>query len=214
MAAKPWDSILTLPIFPLPDLTFFPYTLQPLHIFEARYRAMVTDALARDRRLAIVKLRPGYEATYAGRPAVHPVAGAGEIINWERLASGRYNMLVKGECRIRIKQELATDTLYRVVIAERLDDMASATDVSPLLARIREACAHLLRTLERPANLLDSVLADGQPPGALADRIASAVLPDPDLRQELLETRDVERRLERLAGALDALLNRLGGGRQ
>jgi len=45
-----------LPIFPLPDLTFFPHTLLPLHIFEARYRAMITDCLARDRRLAVVGL--------------------------------------------------------------------------------------------------------------------------------------------------------------
>ena len=30
---------LTLPIFPLPDVTFFPHTMLPLHVFEARYRA-------------------------------------------------------------------------------------------------------------------------------------------------------------------------------
>ncbi len=59
---------LTLPIFPLPDVTFFPNTLLPLHVFEARYRAMVMDVLARDRRLAVVKLVPGFEATYAGKP--------------------------------------------------------------------------------------------------------------------------------------------------
>src|SRR5437870_8159330 len=85
-----------VPIFPLPDLTFFPHTLLPLHVFEARYRAMVTDSLARDRRLAVVKLKPGFEASYAGKPAVHAVAGAGEIVSWERLATGRYNILVKG----------------------------------------------------------------------------------------------------------------------
>ncbi len=45
-------STLILPIFPLPDVTFFPHTLLPLHVFEARYRAMVMDTLARDRRLA------------------------------------------------------------------------------------------------------------------------------------------------------------------
>lgn len=202
---------MVLPIFPLPDLTFFPHTLQALHIFEARYRAMIMDALARDKRLAIVKLRPGYEATYAGKPAVHPVAGAGEIVNWERLATGRYNILVKGECRIRIEHELPTDTLYRVVIAERLEEILPTTDVSPWLARVREACTRLLRALDHPATLFDSILAEGQPPGVLADRIASAVLPDPVLRQELLETLDVARRLERLSTALDALVNRLGG---
>jgi Lon protease-like protein len=203
------ESRIILPIFPLPNLTFFPHTLQPLHIFETRYRAMITDALARDRRLAIVKLRPGYEATYAEKPAVHAVAGAGEIVNWERLATGRYNILVKGECRIRIEREISTDTLYRVVIATRLEEIPSATDVSPWLARIREACARLLRALDRPADLLDQALAEGQPPGVLADRIAAAVLPDPDLRQELLETLDIASRLERLADALDAVVNRL-----
>lgn len=200
---------LILPIFPLPDFTFFPHTLQALHIFEARYRAMVMDALARDRRLAIVQLQPGYEATYAAKPAVHPVAGAGEIVNWERLATGRYNILVKGEWRIRIQRELPTDTLYRVAIAERLDETPPTTDVSPWLTRVREACTRLLQALDRPPNLLDSILAEGQPPGVLADRITSAVLPDPALRQELLETLDVARRLERLSIALDALVNRL-----
>jgi len=204
---------LILPIFPLPDLTFFPHTLQPLHVFEARYRAMVMDALARNRRLALVKLRPGYEATYAGKPAVHQVAGAGEIVNWERLATGRYNILVKGECRIRIGGELPTDTCYRVVIAQRLEEIPPTTDVSRRLARVREACARLLRALDRPADLLDSVLADDQPPGVLVDRVAAAVLPDPELRQELLETLDVARRLEQLSIALETLVNRLGNGR-
>ena len=66
----------TCPIFPLPDLAFFPHTLLPLHIFEPRYRAMVTDSLARDRRLAIVGLKPGYESSYEGRPAGERGGGA------------------------------------------------------------------------------------------------------------------------------------------
>ena len=72
-------SALAVPIFPLPDVTLFPRTLLPLHIFEARYRAMVTDALARDRKICMVRLRPGYEATYAGKPDVYPVGGLGEF---------------------------------------------------------------------------------------------------------------------------------------
>jgi hypothetical protein len=207
-------STLILPIFPLPDVTFFPHTLLPLHVFEARYRALVMDALARDRRLAVVKLRPGYEAEYAGKPAVHPVAGAGEIVSWERLATGRYNILLKGECRVRIERERPTDTLYRVVAVERLDDVPPAGDVVALLGRIRGACGRLLRALDRPADLLDTALADGQPPGAIADRITAAVLPDVTLRQELLEMLDVTKRLDRLSGALDDLVNELLGGRE
>ncbi len=204
---------LILPIFPLPDVTFFPHTLLPLHVFEARYRAMVMDALARDRRLAVVKLQPGYESTYAGKPAVRAVAGAGEIVSWERLATGRYNILLKGDCRVRVVGEKPSDTLYRLVAAHRLEDIPPAGDVTPVLGRIRGACGRLLRALERPADLLDTALAEGQPPGVIADRIASAVIPDAGLRQALLETLDVAARLDRLAAALEDLVNELLRGR-
>ena len=207
-------STLILPIFPLPDVTFFPHTLLPLHVFEARYRAMVMDTLARDRRLAVVKLRPGYEAAYASKPAVHAVAGVGEIVSWERLATGRYNILLKGDCRVRIESERPSDTLYRIVTAQRLDDVPPVGDVIPMLDRIRGACGRLLKALDRPADLLGTALADGQPPGAIADRIAAAVLPDAALRQELLETLAVTKRLDRLSGALDDLVNELLGGRE
>jgi len=205
---------LTLPIFPLPDVTFFPHTMLPLHVFEARYRAMITDALARDRKIAVVRLKPGFEASYAGKPPVFLVAGAGEIVSWERLATGRYNILVKGGWRVRIGRELPTDTLYRIVTAQPLDDVEPTGDVSPALARIRDLCGRLLQALDRPSDLLDAALAADQKHGVIADRIAAAVVPDPDLRQELLETREVARRLERLGGALQDLVKQLREGRE
>ncbi len=212
-------SSMVVPIFPLPDVTFFPHTLMPLHIFEARYRAMVMDALERDRCLAIVRLRPGYEATYAGKPAVYAVAGVGEIVSFERLATGRYNILVRGDARVRIESEVPSDTLYRIARARRLDDVedpaaAPPRDVEDALTRIRAACAILLTALDRPGDLLDTALAEGQPAGAIADRVAAAVLPEADLRQELLETLDVPARVTRVAGALETLVKELKGGRE
>jgi uncharacterized protein len=207
--AAPAAAALVLPIFPLPDVTLFPQTFLPLHVFEARYRAMVADALARDRRLAVARLEPGYERTYDGRPPVRPVAGAGEIVNWERLSSGRYNILLKGLCRVAIERELPADTLYRVVRARRLDDEPPPGSVEPLVARIRAACGRLLDALERPRTLLDGVLAADQLPAMIADRAAAAFLPDAALRQELLETVAVERRLARVSAALEALVDEL-----
>jgi Lon protease-like protein len=200
---------LVLPIFPLPDVTFFPHTFLPLHVFETRYRAMVTDALARDRRIVVVRLRPGYEARYEGKPEVFAVAGAGEIANCERLASGRFNILVRGQWRVRIEAEIPSDTLYRVVRARRLDDVPAAGDVSEVIGRIRSTCKRLLEALDRPVDVLDGALAAEQAPGAIADRVAAAFLPDPSLRQSLLETLDVGDRLHRVAVALEDLANEL-----
>lgn len=201
------------PIFPLPDVTLFPRTLLPLHIFEARYRAMVGDALARDRRVCMVQLEPGYEAAYAGKPAVRAVGGLGEIVSCERLASGRYDLVLRGVARVRILQERPTDTLYRVVVAQPIADVEPAADVAPLVERLRAACRTLLETLGRPTDFLDAALAEGQPPGAIADRIAAGVLPGAAVRQELLETAEIDLRLNRLVLALDALVDELRRGR-
>jgi Lon protease-like protein len=207
------SDLVILPIFPLPDVTFFPHTFLPLHIFESRYRAMVTDALARDRRIAVVRLRPGYETRYEGKPETFSVAGAGEIVNCERLASGRFNMLVKGLWRVRIEGEVPSDTLYRVARARRLDDAPAAGDVSEVVTRIRSTCKRVLEALDRPVDVLDGALAAGQAAGAIADRVAAAFLPDPELRQSLLETLDVGDRLRRVSSALDDLANELTGER-
>ena len=58
----------TIPLFPLPNVVLFPNVFLPLHIFEDRYRDMVTDALVEDRIIGMVLLRPGWEDNYEGRP--------------------------------------------------------------------------------------------------------------------------------------------------
>jgi Lon protease-like protein len=157
----------------------------------------------------VVGLKPGYEATYDAKPEVYAVAGAGEIVRWERLATGRFNILLRGDCRVRSETELPTDTLYRVVRARVLEDaipqgeggrLASQTD------RVKEAGLRLLQSQGQASPEIVRAFRSATVPGVVADRIASAVIPDPLLRQELLETLDVGRRLDRLAAALDDLL--------
>jgi len=202
-----------LPIFPLPELTFFPHTLLPLHVFEARYRTMVMDCLARDKRMAVVGLKPGYEAAYEGKPAVYPVAGVGRIVQCERLATGRFNILLKGEGRVRIDRELPSDTLYRMVAGSLLGETGAERDgVGALAARVTGRCLGILRAVNRPTAEMEKALA-GAAPGAVCDRIASAIIPEAAARQALLEEVDVERRLSKLAEGLDDLYTQLSGDR-
>lgn len=203
---------ISLPIFPLPDLTFFPHTMLPLHIFEARYRAMVTDCLSRDKRLAVVGLKPGYEASYEGKPPVYAVCGVGRIVQWERLASGRFNLLLRGEGRVRIDRELPTDTLYRMVAATPLGETAvDPAAAAALIGRVKARCRQILSALGRSNEDLLTMMEGLEQPDELCDQVASALVPAASTRQALLEELDVARRLDRLAGALDALLSQLTG---
>ena len=96
----------------------------------------------------MVRLRPGYEESYAGKPPVYAVGGLGEIVSCERRATGRYDLVLRGNARVRILREHPTDTLYRVVLAEMVEDVPPAADVEPLLDRVRAGCHALLGILE------------------------------------------------------------------
>ena len=85
----------------------------PLHIFEARYRAMTEDALAGDRMIGMTLLKPGFEAEYEGRPPIYPVGCVGLITHAERLPDGRFHIVLQGVERFRVTGEDAS-RVYRL----------------------------------------------------------------------------------------------------
>src|SRR5947207_3886214 len=109
-----------LPLFPLPNVVLFPNVFLPLHIFEPRYREMVADALSTDRMIGMVLLRPGWERDYEGRPPIYPIGCSGVITHADRLADGRYNIVLRGLDRFRVIEEDASRSSYRRAIVEPL----------------------------------------------------------------------------------------------
>src|SRR5262249_47863476 len=95
------------------NVVLFPNVFLPLHIFEPRYRQMVDDALKGDRIIGMVLLRPGWETDYEGRPAVYPIGCAGVVTHAERLADGRFNIVLRGMQKFRISDE-ETERAYRL----------------------------------------------------------------------------------------------------
>ena len=200
---SPFDGQARL--FPLPNLVCFPQVVQPLHIFEPRYRAMTADALAGDKRIALVLPKPGWEHDYEGRPAVHSIACLGKIVAEQKLADGRFNLLLRGTCRIRILEELDTGSPFRIARVQMLEDQ-------PLSHPGKEAVYRSQLVKLAPAHFphagpvreeFRKLLAGPLPIGALTDIVAFALALDAGFKQELLEELNVGARacklIERLA---------------
>lgn len=106
-------SATRLSVFPLGGAILFPGMHLPLHIFEPRYRAMVSDALARDRRIGMVQPRgPG------DPPPLFETGCVGRIVDVEAHDDGRFDIVLEGVSLFRIVRELDVTTLFRQVEAE------------------------------------------------------------------------------------------------
>jgi hypothetical protein len=106
-----------LPIFPLTGAVLFPGMQLPLHIFEPRYRAMVGDALIRDRLIAMIQPQRAVE----GAP-LYQVGCVGRIGEIQAMDDGRYNLILEGTARFRMIRELDVTTAYRQIEADIYDE--------------------------------------------------------------------------------------------
>lgn len=114
-----------LSVFPLPGALLFPGLHLPLHIFEPRYRAMVSDAMARDRRIAMVQPRP--DSPDRDAPALFDIGCVGRMADVEALDDGRYNLVLEGLSLFRIVRELEVTTPFRQVEAVLMPRPADET---------------------------------------------------------------------------------------
>ncbi|MEQ8411783.1 MAG: LON peptidase substrate-binding domain-containing protein [Erythrobacter sp.] len=113
---------IRLSIFPLPGAVLFPGLQLPLHIFEPRYRALVGDALVRDRRIAMIQPQRPID----GAP-LYTVGCVGRIGEIEAMDDGRYNLILEGESRFRLVRELDVTSAFRQVEGELIEDNEDET---------------------------------------------------------------------------------------
>ena len=198
---EPGSRLRGLPVFPLPNVVFFPRTVLPLHVFEPRYLAMVADVMASDRLMGVVWLEPGWNEGVEGKPTLSPVFGVGEVVRQEAAEDGQINILVKGLARARLLEECDGLNGYRRVDAEILEEVEGAS--SGQIATVRQLFANILAAIEG-ADLSDaSVLFEADlPTGLLLDAIATAAPLSSASKQSLLEHCTHAERADRLAALL------------
>lgn len=186
-----------LSIFPLAGALLFPRALLPLHIFEPRYRALVTDALARDRRIAMIQPR---EAERPGHPpALYDVGCVGHIAHVEALDDGRFNIVLEGVSRFRMIRELDGATPFRQIEASLADYGDEADDPAPLALVLRAAVEQEAKRFAAARSYIVDWDAVGRlDDEALVNGIAQIAPFDVATKQALLESPTIVERADLL----------------
>jgi ATP-dependent Lon protease len=188
-------------LFPVPRLVMFPHVLQPLHIYEPRYRDLLADALASDQLIAMPVLSDDAKAGGQGSPLLEPIGCLTKIVSHQKLPDGRSNLLVVGVARIQLWEELPQSELYREAAVELLGECcpgASEDEVLRIQKYLLEAFKkHLSLQVDDPA-CLDGLLERQVSLAVLTDLIAHTLPLDWVTKVKLLAETDVDTRAQLL----------------
>ena len=187
-------TVTRLSVFPLPGALLFPGMHLPLHIFEPRYCAMVSDAMARDRRIGMIQPRPGIMRKKDGEPVLFDLGCVGRIAEVEALDDGRYNLVLAGLALFRIVRELDVTTPFRQVEA----DLVEAADEQEVLDMGQRAALELesRRFADAQGYSVDWDSIGRLDDEALVNGIAQIAPFDVAAKQALLESPDLASRAE------------------
>jgi Lon protease-like protein len=196
---------LRLPLFQL-DVVLFPSVELPLHVFEPRYRALLTDVLAGDQRFGVVPAGPR-----SAPPEPGAIGCVARIVTHQPLAEGRSNIVVVGESRFVLRGLLDDTAPYPVGLVDAFDDDEDSAelpvDMTETLRHLGERCRTALRVLtDHPG---------GEPwagdPATLTFQIAGALPWGTEQGRRLLALRSPAQRAELLLRVLPRIVPDLEG---
>jgi Lon protease-like protein len=208
-----------IPLFPLSNVVLFPRVHCPLHIFEPRYRQMIADALDGARRIGMATVRPEHQDEMSGDPPLFEVGCAGVIQHARRRDDGRYDIVLIGEQRFRILEELPREgeRLYRVarvaLLDERFDEAREAIPLQGLRADAIDLLTQLLRFVAPDAaHEMDPRRFSGIDDAAFVSALCQMLALPPAEKQGLLEADGPMPRCDRLVAILQFRVAELLGG--
>ena len=180
-------------LFPL-GMVLLPAERVPLHIFEPRYRELISECLEHDREFGLVF------ADDEGMRQIGTRAAVLEVL--ERFDDGRFNVLVEGRDRF----ELQTLTSGRSFDTGEVELLVDDDEADPSEEQLDRTVGLLRRVAELAEAELPDDLGDG---GTVSWLLAARVTLEPRLKQRLLELRSEPARLDQLAGLLEAAAHAL-----
>lgn len=194
-----------VPVMTLPNTAFFPQALMPLHIFEPRYRQMLRDALASNRLFAVAGMNIARINEPGNFEPPYRIASVGIIRACQKNDNGTSNLLLQGLCRVEIVRIVCDEPYRRIQIRALTSEAGASAEENEALRRELSRLLNVRRRLAAAGSgEMTAFLKTVEDPEAFVDIAAFSLCDDTGLKQKLLETLDVHRRLELFGAQLRA----------
>lgn len=198
-----------IPVFPLPNVVFFPKTYLPLHIFEPRYREMVTDAVAGGQCVGMALLKEGWEDDYYGNPPIFDMGCVGRLVSVQPLPDGRFNIVLQGLSRFEICEQFYEKSYRQARV--RLKPNEGAVSLEPATRAVLVRLLDTYLSTSDDGHQWGGLLRQAEDDEVLVNSLASYLDLTPVEKQFLMEADSLHQRARRLNDLLEFKLQERGG---
>jgi len=190
-----------LPVLPLKDSVPFPELLTPLAVGQQRSIELVNDVLGGNRMLAMVASRDS-EVENPGPDDLYGVGVAGVVARMLKVPDGSLRILVQGGQRVELGETIQRDPYLIARIEAAPDVLEPSAELEALYRNVQQTFTQIVEQVPYLPEELQMAVANVDDPAELAHMIAGSLRIKTEERQQLLEERDVGRRLRRLSELL------------
>ena len=208
---QPFPVPERIPLFPLPNVVFFPKTYLPLHVFEPRYRQMVTDATARGQCIGMALLKEGWEDQHYENPPIFSMGCVGRLVSVQTLPDGRSNILLQGIERYEVREEFFDKPYREARIVLRPRDLRVSLDpgLRTYLTDVLQQYLHV----DEEAAALQSLVRPDVSDVVFVHQLSTYLECTPLEKQFLLEAESLSRHARRLSDLIQFKLAERRGAR-
>lgn len=187
-------NIIELPLFPL-NVVLFPGMVLPLHIFEPRYRQMISDCQEQERPFGVVLARSNSQPL---QEEPYPVGTMAEIHDLNRLEDGRFVLMAVGLQRFHILSQHREKPYLSGMVEEFEDVPVPIAELHASTRQAHELFRAYLEMLLKATNEQDSDISTHLPdsPEALSHFIAYFLDIQDEQKQHFLEITSTAQRLQ------------------
>jgi ATP-dependent Lon protease len=202
-----------IPLLPVMDVVLFPKMVLPLMVWEKNWVKLVDEALMKDHLIGLVMIR-GKGSDPLTPEDLYTYGTVGSILKMAKVQEGGIRMMVQGISRFKIEEITGTAPYFKARIQVLKDQTETGLEMDALMNSARGLFAKVLELSPYLPSELGILAQSVEDPGSLADMITSSLNISKEEKQDILETLEVKKRLQKITVILTKELEVLELGKK
>jgi ATP-dependent Lon protease len=196
-------SIENFPVLPLRDIVVFPHMIVPL--FVAREKSIrALEEVTKSDRLILLATQKNAGDDDPATDDIYSIGTLASVLQLLKLPDGTVKVLVEGVSRAAVRDYSRADDFYEAEAEALADDGGSPVEVEALGRSVVSEFESYVKLNKRVSSEIVGAVTQIDDPSKLADTVASHLSVKISDKQDVLETLDVARRLEKCLSLMES----------